>query len=366
MSTEIDDAAAYPFRNTVPPVRDAWYVVAYSSEVSETPIERWVLDVPLAMYRDASGRAVVLDATCPHRGYSLAKGKVVDDCIVCPYHGLRFGTDGRCVYVPSQDHAPPRMAVRSYLVHEVSGWVWIWAGDTQKATAFPQLPGICDGEAWVVDVRLYGLVQARAQLMNDNLLDLTHVTFLHSDSIGSPDVAATEQECSYGEHWASSRRYVRRANLTPALQAAWGIDGLVDRELVQTFYMPSIHCGFDQFVRSEDAATSDAGAVLACRRNFHAVTPATSTSSHYFFARASERTASTRLPISIDYQRLIDQDIEAVELIEERLAMGIIPRDVSLKADAHALRTRRMIRDWAHTAGDGFPRGLEVQSTDDS
>ncbi|KMQ85444.1 iron-sulfur protein [Lasius niger] len=338
----------------LPPVKDAWYVVAYVHEMTDTPLERWALGRPLTIYRDSRGRAVVLDSTCPHRGYSLAKGRVVGDCIVCPYHGLRFDESGECVEAPSQDVPPQRMKVESYLVKEIAGWVWAWAGDRRKARPFPTLPGITDGDDWIVDVRLYELVRARAQLMNDNLLDLTHVSFLHSDSIGSPDVAATKQECSYGEVWASSRRYVRNAAVTPTLEAAWGISGPVDRELVQTFYLPAIHCGFDRFLRREPC-DSEATDVLACRRHFHAVTPATATSSHYFFARASERKATVRPPISIDYQKFIDQDIEAVELIEERLGMGIVPNDVSLHSDAHALRTRKMIRDWMRKAGYGSP-----------
>jgi vanillate O-demethylase monooxygenase subunit len=346
MSCPTEAAAAYPFKTVLAPVRDAWYVLAYSGEVTTTPLERWFLDEPVVLYRTMAGRVVALDATCPHRGHSLGRGRVLDDCIECPYHGLRFGGDGACVHIPSQAEAPPRMRTRTYAVHEIAGWVWLWAGNALDAAPFPELPGIADSENWVIDVRLYAHVKARAQLMNDNLLDLTHVSFLHSDSIGSPDVAATTQDCEYGHRFASSRRYVKNASVTPALAAAWGIEGPVDRELVQTFHLPAIHCGFDRFLRCKEAGTPDAGDALACRRNFHAVTPATMTTSHYFFARASERVSTTRPPISIDYQRLIDQDIEAVELIEARLGMGIVPRDVSVRADGHALRTRRILESW--------------------
>ena len=338
----------YPFRKDLFATESRWYVACWGEDVTAQPIERWILNRPLVLYRDSAGRVIALDGRCPHRGFPLAKGRVCEDVIECGYHGMRFDTTGACVHIPTQEHIPPKMRVASYPVHEVWNWVWIWMGDPQLANV-DDVPdhiqlGLTDTANWEPDVRVYSHVAARYQLLHDNLLDLSHVGFLHGSTIGTADLARTQQRNTHGEDWLNSTRYVTDATLTPALAAAWGVDGVVDRELSLTFTLPCLHWGHDRFLRSRSLETADAGRELAVRRIYHAITPATRNSAHYFFVRASGLHRSGPAPtLKFDYRKIIDEDVAAVEEVERLLAAGVAPVDVSVRSDSHAVKARDLL-----------------------
>ena len=84
--------------------RNMWWCAAHRDEVSETPMARWLLEKPIVLYRLADGTPIALDNRCPHRWAPLSRGKVVNDQLVCTYHGMEFGKDGVCTKVPTQDN----------------------------------------------------------------------------------------------------------------------------------------------------------------------------------------------------------------------------------------------------------------------
>src|SRR5690606_2687600 len=109
-----------------------WYPVARSDEVSsDKPFRAELLGMRFVAFRDHAGRPFVLSDVCIHRGGSLGKGWVRDDAVVCPYHGWRFGGDGRCRHIPTlPDETPPaRAKVDSYPVQEKYGIVFAFLGD---------------------------------------------------------------------------------------------------------------------------------------------------------------------------------------------------------------------------------------------
>ncbi len=112
--------------------RNMWWVVARGDEVGEKPLARWLLEKPVTLYRLKDGTPVALDDRRPHRWAPLSAGRVVDDQLICPYHGIEFGSDGRCTRIPTQDTIPDSMRVRSYPSVESGAFAWIWMGDPQK------------------------------------------------------------------------------------------------------------------------------------------------------------------------------------------------------------------------------------------
>src|ERR1700730_12007585 len=84
----------------MPFLRNCWYVASWSSELASVPLGRRILDEPIVMYRLSSGEPVALSGRCPHRFAPLHLGKVIEDRIQCPYHGLRFNSLGACVFNP--------------------------------------------------------------------------------------------------------------------------------------------------------------------------------------------------------------------------------------------------------------------------
>lgn len=341
----------YPFRKNVFAAENCWYVACWGADVTEQPMERWILDRPVVFYRNSAGAVVALGGRCPHRGFPLAKGRVCGDTIECGYHGIQFDATGKCTHVPTQDRIPERMKVPSYPVHEVWDWIWIWMGDPALAdvSIIPDHDalGLADPANWEPDVKVYSNVAARYQLLHDNLLDLSHVGFLHGSTIGTADLARTQQSNEQGINWLNSTRYVTNATLTSGLSAAWGVDGVVDRELSLTFLLPCLHWGRDRFLRSRALDTADAGEELAVRRIYHAITPATRYSAHYFFVRASGRNGSARPTLKFDYRKIIDEDVTAVEEVERLLNAGVAPVEVSIRSDVHAVKARELLEAFA-------------------
>ena len=124
---------------------NAWYVAAWDHEVTARGIlARRVCDRPLALYRTADGRVVALADACWHRLAPLSKGKLVgEEEIQCPYHGLRFGEDGRCNRIPSSPDqpVPAKLNLMSYAVEERYGLIWTCLDfDAENPPPLPTMP----------------------------------------------------------------------------------------------------------------------------------------------------------------------------------------------------------------------------------
>jgi vanillate O-demethylase monooxygenase subunit len=180
MTNEVSVAPSSEITVKVGYVRNRWYVAMLSREVGRTPKQTWVLDVPIVLFRKASNEVVALRDVCPHRHAPLSLGTVVGDEIQCRYHGFQFDSSGRCTKIPSEKTIPTAIHAEPIVVREALGFVWVWGGESSKAdpnllVSFPWLdkPGFASYHAAMV-------VEAPLQLIVDNLMDLTHVHFLHS------------------------------------------------------------------------------------------------------------------------------------------------------------------------------------------
>ncbi|ATQ44135.1 Rieske 2Fe-2S domain-containing protein [Caulobacter mirabilis] len=340
----------YPFDPGVYAARNRWYVAALSSEIGRTPMERWILNKPVAFYRTEAGTPVAIGGRCPHRGYPLGKSQLRGDAVVCGYHGMTFEADGRCSHIPCQDVIAPNARVKAYPLIELWDWVWIWPGDPERADP-ALIPdhfelGLTD-PAWKKRPPMYWPVNGRYQLLNDNLLDLSHLTVLHASTIGGADVAATQETHEEGGGWVRSTRYIEDAFMTDWSRQARGIEGKVDREIGMTFLMPGLHHGHDRFYRPRSEATGANEPILEVRV-FHAVTPATLTTCHYFAASAVDPTtheiAARTQPDPKATMRIFLEDIEATNEIERLLQTAGEFKELPLRSDVHGLRGRRMLQ----------------------
>lgn len=161
-------------------LRNAWYAAGWSSDLGFEPLARTMLDEPVVLFRTEDGEAHALRDACPHRFAPLSLGKVTADRIACPYHGLEFDGSGKCVRNPhGKGTTPASLAVPSYPVSERYGMVWVWMGDKDQAdpAKVADIPRLEDEAYSWISGSLH--VQANYQLVLDNLLDLTHVEFLH-------------------------------------------------------------------------------------------------------------------------------------------------------------------------------------------
>src|SRR5438105_127104 len=107
---------------------NAWYVACTPAEIDDKPLGRMICGARMVLYRGPQGEAAALDDFCPHRGAPLSLGRVVEGKLVCGYHGLNMGTDGKAVSMPGQRvHGFP--AIRVFPAVERYGFVWVWPGD---------------------------------------------------------------------------------------------------------------------------------------------------------------------------------------------------------------------------------------------
>lgn len=168
-----------------------WYVGAWSNELSDRPLGRVICGRRVVFFRDRAGQAQATAATCPHRGADLANGRVTEDSIECPFHGIAFDGSGRCTRVPSQDPAAPiprQLRIAKYPVIESGGLIWVWPQPNDAPTEAPVVPSFLQLPApW--RLQQYGGVLCAGSYLNtlENALDDSHLAFVHGRTIpGAP------------------------------------------------------------------------------------------------------------------------------------------------------------------------------------
>ena len=163
-----------------------WHPIAFAHEIAERPIAARLLDVPLVIYRTASGIAVARDR-CPHRGARLSDGRIIDDQLVCPMHGLHFAGDGRCTRIPSvADPAfpiPSRFRLTTYQATMRYGIVWVCLKDA-PLWPLPEWEGLRDPALRTVYMPPFTW-QTSAGRHVENFNDLAHFPWVHGGSFGN-------------------------------------------------------------------------------------------------------------------------------------------------------------------------------------
>jgi len=177
-----------------PLLYEQWYVAALSTEVSQALSEVWVLQHSLVVYRKRDGVAVALQNRCPHRSYPLSHGVRDGDSVICGYHGLTFDADGRCVRIPSQESVATRLRTRSYPIVEQRPFIWIWMGAGPPTCAPPAAPWLNNPD--YADVCGVFDVPCSYIRLHENVLDLTHLPFLHRASFKTPELSKTVPQMS--------------------------------------------------------------------------------------------------------------------------------------------------------------------------
>lgn len=176
----------------MPFLKNCWYAAGWAEEFGQDLVARQIIGKHLLLFRTADGSVTAISDTCPHRFAPLHKGKRVGDHVECPYHGLQFNADGRCVHNPHGDHAIPKAAfVERYPVVERDTLVWVWMGDRDRVdpSAIPDFSIANDEKTWVHTKWLAMTMGISYELITDNLLDLSHATYLHA-TLGNEALAS--------------------------------------------------------------------------------------------------------------------------------------------------------------------------------
>jgi vanillate O-demethylase monooxygenase subunit len=329
-------------------IRNAWYAAAWDYEVlTDNILERAVLGTSVIIYRTGQGTPVILENRCCHRAAPLALGRKEGDCIRCMYHGLKFAPTGQCVEIPGQEQIPPQAKVRAFPTVQRTRLIWVWMGEAERPD-----PALIP-DTWSIQHPQwrtkpgYKLFRANIDLIEDNLLDFTHLSYVHEKSLGgSSAIAPVKPEISViGQR---ALRIIRRVNNTEPsphhrllLPSIGKVNRWWDYELSVSgvFIMSS---GAQPVDRSPDDLE---GALL-----FHscqALTPETEGSTHYFFSHAHNFALDDSVVTEANYQSIAAAFGEDSRMIEGQAQ--VIARDptramVGIAADSALTRYRRLVR----------------------
>jgi vanillate O-demethylase monooxygenase subunit len=327
-----------------------WYVAASADEIGASPLARTICGQPIVLYRTTAGVAVAMDDRCPHRGYPLSAGSLCGDEIQCGYHGLRFDQQGTCTWAPGQDRIPSRARVTTRPLAELGAWVWVWMGDP-AAPDLERLPSTpwFDDAGWA-HVHGMELLDARYGLLVDNLLDLSHETFLHADLIGTPEVAETPITTTVDdEHGVVlvSRR-MASVECPNFYTGSTGLRSPIDRWQDIEYHAPGyylLHVRVAPAGSTPDGEREDPAA--AHLEVLYAITPIDDHRTMDFWAVCRDFAvddAGVDTFIASSNRAVVLQDVEALNLIEDRLGDDWEPDEVSLKIDTGGLAARRVLQ----------------------
>jgi phenylpropionate dioxygenase-like ring-hydroxylating dioxygenase large terminal subunit len=168
-------------------LKNFWWPLEFSHVVKAKPMRVTALEQEFVLYRTPDGVAHVMSDLCVHRGGALSDGWMEGDCIVCPYHGWEYKSDGSCVKIPAHPDMPvPKKArVDSYPTVEKYGYIWAFLGDLPEAErpALPELPYFDDPNFKVVRGTFEWPVYYERAL--ENSLDAAHAPFVHGGAFGN-------------------------------------------------------------------------------------------------------------------------------------------------------------------------------------
>lgn len=331
--------------------RNFWYVAAWDWEVRRQELfHRTICGEPIVFWRKEDGTPAALEDRCCHRHMPLSHGKLRGDNLECVYHGLTYDSSGACIRVPSQKAIPPGAKVRSYPIVERYHWVWIWMGDPALAD-----PAQIEDFHWMDDPdwRFKGErldLKGNYLLIVENLLDLTHLQFVHPTTLGTAAIAAAPIKAERDGNRVRVMRWMMDHPAPPFFQRAGGFSAEepVDRWQIIDYSPPA-------FVRLDvGAARAGTGARDGNRahgismRNLNAITPESETTTHYFWAQAHNFRIGDPTVTELIYRQVHTAFLEDLAVIEAQQSIinaygERLPPQIDFNQDAGGIQARRIV-----------------------
>lgn len=330
--------------------KNVWYVACRSDEVGDKPFARTICNEKIVFFRDAAGVPAALDDFCPHRGLPLSLGRVCDGQLTCGYHGLTVDCVGKTVSMPDQRVGGfPR--VRSFPVEERHGFIWIWVGEPAQADrAKIHKPLWADDPAWTYGGGIYH-IKCDYRLMIDNLMDLTHETYVHSSSIGQREIDETPCITKVVGDQVVTSRFMTGIIAPPFLQFALRMNDLPDQEPVDRWqvctFTPPSHVMIEVGVALAGNGGYDAPAdVKASAVVVDYITPETDSSHWYFWGMArSFKPHDAELTAQIQTRQggIFSEDKVILEQQQESLDRFPERKLLMLNIDSGGVQSRKIL-----------------------
>ncbi len=327
-------------------LRNAWYVIADSEEVTNTPLARVVLNEPLVLWRLDDGLPVALEDRCCHRQAPLSAGKIHGNNIQCGYHGLVFDPDGECIEVPSQDRVPPNARVKKYPLYEKYGWVWAWMGDPLKKdlTLIPDTFWHKSDQWLAVADKFY--VHSNYQYLIDIQLDNTHSRFVHPDTLGNAGSLRHSPKVERVGETIHNTREMRDSDPPPYMVNATGHTGNADVWVAWTYYPRAGLITFDTGIAELEGGIFEGNDCTSYKVfNTHGITPETVNTTHHFWV-SSRNFSLTDERVTGVLSGIRETFLEDVDMVEaqHKILTALPDRNrVDVNADQPTIQARNLM-----------------------
>ena len=331
-------------------LKNSWYVACTPDEIESKPLGRKICGENIAFYRGKEGKVAAVENFCPHRGAPLSLGYVEDGNLVCGYHGLVMGCDGKTVSMPGQ-RVRGFPCIKPYAVVERYGFIWVWPGD--KALADPALIHPlkwAESPDWAYGGGLFH-IKCDYRLMIDNLMDLTHETYVHSSSIGQKEIDEALPITTVDGDEVVTARHMEKIMAPPFWQMALRGNDLaddvpVDRWQICRFTPPS-HVMIEVGVAHAGHGGYDAPDHLkASSIVVDFITPETETSHWYFWGMARKfkpNDLALTDTIREGQGKIFGEDLDMLEQQQSNLATYPERGLLKLNIDSGGVQSRRVL-----------------------
>lgn len=335
----------------MPFLRNCWYMAGWSNEVQpDTLLGRKIAGEAILLFRNTAGIVKAIGDRCPHRFAPLHLGQRVGDRVQCAYHGLQFDGTGQCVLNPhGSGKIAPHARVPAYPLAERAGCLWIWMGETDTAdlALIPDFDCLDEENQHVGHG--YMLAKVDYRLETDNIMDLSHIEFLHPGTLGGGGVSGGETEVKQDGTTVWSRRLVRGQIVPDFIYRTFGIapGTPIDRRIDVRWDPPSNMLIFATFKPTGAPDNAARG-----RRIANIFSPETETTTHYWYAISYDRHALPENGKQIA-QKATDElrppfeqeDLPMLEAVQAMMGGAEFwsLRPVILESDAGAARVRRLL-----------------------
>jgi phenylpropionate dioxygenase-like ring-hydroxylating dioxygenase large terminal subunit len=350
-------------------LKSAWYVAAFSDEIKAALFERRICDESIVMYRQEDGSVTALSNRCPHRFAPLSKGRLLPSGVLkCGYHGLEFDGTGACVRNPHGTGAIPAAArVRSWPVIERHGMVWLWLGRAEEAK-----PDVIPDFSFAADPEYNtqrGVLRNRGnyELYIDNLMDLSHVPYLHPGSLGNDEMHGGRRQFFQDDTTIACNTLYANVAASPFWDAQFGGTGDPVDHWQDISWRPPAHMLLDVGVTKPGQPKSEGVGILT----LHIITPESNSSTHYFWS-ASRRYAKDDAALDKAIHHVVDtaftgEDEPMIASVEEAMGQQTFEElhPVLLAPDAAAMRVRRALKKLMAAEQERFAGITEVAAGSD-
>lgn len=322
--------------------RNHWYAAGTSKELGRDLLPRTILGEPMVFYRLEDGTCSALEDRCPHRNVPLSLGKAVGNRVQCPYHGLEFLPTGACAAMPRRNGTPPKgYAVRAYPTLERDGFIWVWPGDSRRCD-----PALVPDYHWHSDPGWAGDITMRTVEVNyilnlENLLDLSHIAYVHTESIGAPQFATTEVQTRVTQSSVEVYREHHGIEANPLVRAVTGWERTDHTSKIT--YTPA-----SNFVLSgtfSEAGSNDPSKQL--RVQFAGPSTPETARSHHHFSTAYRNFATDNPQITSLFiemvKRSFAEDLVLLEAQQRRIDEGVYPDPKLFYVDKGAAAGLRLL-----------------------